>query len=96
MKTFLSPRSFSMRLLLGLFVLILLTTLSAGIPAYWLTRSQLEQQAWSQVSGAQHATRSLLLAETERLSNLVTLFAERPTLQRLARERATAHLPPYL
>ncbi|HSM56616.1 MAG TPA: ATP-binding protein, partial [Candidatus Sulfomarinibacteraceae bacterium] len=46
--------------------------------------------------GAQHATRSLLLAETERLSNLVTLFAERPTLQRLARERATAHLPPYL
>ena len=87
MDRFLLPRSFSMRLILGAFALILLTTFSAGIPAYWLARAQLERQAWSQVDGAQRATRSLLQAEQDRLFNLATLFAERPTLQQLARPR---------
>lgn len=96
MNRFFLPRSFSTRLILGAFALILLTTVSAGIPAYWLTRAQLERQAWSQVDGAQRATRSLLQAEQDRLSNLATLFAERPTLQELAREQATADLRPYL
>lgn len=96
MNLFFLPRSFSKRLILGAFALILLTTVSAGIPAYWLTRAQLERQAWSQVDGAQRATHSLLQAEQERLSSLATLFAERPTLQDLAREQATANLRPYL
>lgn len=90
------PGRFSTRLLLGLFVLILLTTLSAGIPAYWLTRTQLERQAWSQVEGAQRATLSLLLAEQERLQHLTDLFAERPTLQRLAGEQPAPELDDYL
>lgn len=96
MDRFLLPRSFSMRLILGAFALILLTTLSAGIPAFWLTQAQVERQAWSQVDGAQRATRSLLQAEQERLSNLASLFAERPTLQELVREQQTAALRPYL
>lgn len=75
MDRYILPRSFSMRLILGAFALILLTTISAGIPAYLLTRAQLERQAWSQVDGAQRATRSLLRAEQERLSSLATLFA---------------------
>lgn len=90
------PPSFSTRLILGAFALILLTTLIAGIPAYWLTRAQLERQAWSQIDGAQRATRSLLLAEEDRLRNLATLFAERPTLQRLARQQEVTELGPYL
>ena len=85
-----------MRLLLGLIALILLTTLSAGIPAYWLARSQLERQAWSQVDSAQRATGSLLQAEKARLENLAGLFAERPTLQRLIREENLTELQPYL
>lgn len=85
-----------MRLILGSFALIVLATLSAGIPAYLLTRAQLERQTWSQVDGAQRATRSLLEAEQERLSNLATLFAERPTLQQLARQQVLADLRPYL
>jgi PAS domain S-box-containing protein len=91
-----APRSFSTRLILAFLALILLTTVSAGIPAYWLTRRQLERQAWSQVEGAQRATRALLDAEQERLANLATLFAERPTLQQLARAGASAELQPYL
>ena len=93
--SWLSP-SFSAQLILALVVLILLTTFSAGIPAYLLTRSALEQQAWSQVEGGRRATRSLLAAEEERLASLVALFAERPTLQRLVLEDAATELDSYL
>lgn len=91
-----TPSSFSVRLILAFFVLILLTTVSAGIPAYLLTRSALRDQAWSQVEGGRRATESLLSAEEERLASLVTLFSERPTLQRLVREGAAAELQNYL
>ena len=85
-----------MRLLLGLLVLILLTTLSAGIPAYWITRDQLERQTWAQVDNARKVTQSLLLAEQQRLENLSLLFVERPTLQRLAQEGAPNELQQYM
>lgn len=96
MKQFPLPRSLSTRLFLSFLALILLTTLSAGIPAYLLTRAQLERQAWSQVDGAQRATRSLLRAEEERLANLAILFAERPTLQRIAQAQNEDDLRRYL
>jgi PAS domain S-box-containing protein len=96
MKDFLSLHSFSVRLLLGFMVLIGLTTLSAGVPAYWLTRNQLERQAWSQVTSAQAATHSLLAAEQERLADQLGLFSERPTLQQLTRSQATDELQLYL
>lgn len=96
MRSLFSLQSFAMRLLVGLIALIVLTTLSAGIPAYLLTRSQLERQAWSQVESARTATGSLLQAERERLESLTGLFAERPTLQRLAREGSLADLQTYL
>ncbi|MBK8899780.1 MAG: PAS domain S-box protein [Anaerolineaceae bacterium] len=96
MKEFLSLNSFSVRLLLGFMVLIGLTTLSAGVPAYWLTRSQLERQAWSQVASAQVATQSLLAAEQERLNDQLVLFSERPTLQQLTRSQTADELQLYL
>ncbi|MCL4859296.1 MAG: PAS domain S-box protein [Caldilineaceae bacterium] len=90
------PSSFSVRLIAGLVTLVLLTTLSAGSPAYWLTRTQLERQAVSQVESMRQATVSLLQAEEERLANLALLLAERPTLRRLVSQPATAELAPYL
>ncbi len=96
MKTFFSIYSFSMRILLGLVVLIVLTTLSAGVPAFWLSRSQLERQAWSQVNNAQKATQSLLEAEQNRLKNQLVLFSERPTLHQLIREQSVDDLQRYL
>ena len=85
-----------MRLLLGFVVLIVLTTLSAGVPAFWLTRTQLERQAWSQVDNAQSATQSLLEAEQNRVANQLVLFTERPTLQQLIREQSVDELQLYL
>lgn len=96
MKMGFPVRSFAGRLLLAFLILIILTTLSTSAPAYWLTRRQLEQQAWQTVSSAQHATASLLQAEQQRLSDLSQLFAERPTLQQLMRQDALEELSPYL
>ncbi|HRQ36786.1 MAG TPA: ATP-binding protein [Chloroflexota bacterium] len=87
---------FSMRLLAAFLLLIVLTTLSTSLPAYWLTRRQLQQQAWQNVQNAQQATQSLLQAEQVRLADLAQLFSERPTLQQLVRRNALTELAPYL
>lgn len=88
--------SFSARLVTGIVMLVMVTTLSAGVPAYWLARAELEQQAWDRLNGAERSTRSLLLAEQERLENLLALLTERPTLRRLLREDAPGDLADYL
>lgn len=91
------PRQrFSTYLITGCVILIFASTISAGAPAYWITRNQLERQAWLQVENAQQATQSLLLAEQNRLSDLASLFAERPTLRRLAQAGAIDELEPFL
>lgn len=76
-------QTYSMQLALGLSLLIIATTLSAGVPAYWLTHVQLNQQVASHLRDAQQATLSLLETEQKRLANIATLFAERPTLAAL-------------
>ncbi|MFN2134822.1 MAG: ATP-binding protein [Candidatus Promineifilaceae bacterium] len=88
--------SSSMRLLPGFVALIVLTTLSAGVPAFWLTRTQLERQAWEQVDNAQSSTHSLLVAERNRVRDQLVLFTERPTLQQLIREQSFDELQQYL
>lgn len=92
----LNVRTFSGRLILSTVLLILITTLSAGLPAYWLTRSELKRQAWSHLASARQATASLLDAEQAQVASVVTLLSERPTLQRLLREGDTAELTAYL
>jgi signal transduction histidine kinase len=89
-------RSFPARLVVGIVVLTVVTTLSAGAPAYWLTRNGLERQAWLHVNDAQQATQSLLQSKQERLTSVATLLSERPTLQRLLNENAVAESEPYL
>ena len=95
-RFFFNPQSFTARLVLGVVILVLVTALSTGAPAYWLARTQLERQAWSQVANAQQATSSLLLAEQSKLQSLALLVAERPTLQQLVTEQATSELSAYL
>ncbi len=95
MRRLLHSRSFLIRLVSVFCVLILLTTLSAGVPAYLLTRAQLEQQTWSSVENARQATLSLLLAEQTRLTSQVRLFAERSTLHKLMLAYTPAELSRY-
>lgn len=84
------------RLAFLLVVLVLLTTLSAGLPAYWLVRTQLERQTRSQVEAARQATHSLYVAEQQRVENLARLFAQRPTLARLLATGSLPELENYL
>lgn len=51
-------QSFSVRLVAGLAALVLITTLSAGVPALWIARSQLERQAGEHLLAVQRATAS--------------------------------------
>ena len=92
----LNLQTFSARLIFSTVVLILITTLSAGLPAYWLTRTELKRQAWLHVASARQATESLLRAEQEQLTSVVMLLSERPTLQRLLREENAVELKDYL
>ncbi len=84
------------RLVVVLVVLIILTTLSAGVPAYLLVRRQLEQQAWERVDGTRRATESLYEAALGRVVDLTALLAERPTLRRLMVEMDRNALGSYL
>ncbi len=96
MRQRLADTSLTARLVAGMVVLIILTTLSAGVPAYLLTRSQLEQQAWQQVAATQRATASLYTAAQNRLDDLTQLLSERPTLRRLIQDGDPAELLAYL
>lgn len=85
-------QTYSTRLAIGLFLLIVATTLSAGVPAYWLTHVQLNQQVTTHLRDAQQSTLSLLNIEHARLANVAFLFAERPTLATLLDEMGD---PPF-
>jgi PAS domain S-box-containing protein len=76
-------QTYSTQLAIGLSLLIIATTLSAGVPAYWLTDLQLNEQVASHLRDAQQATLALLQTEQHRLSNIALLFAERPSLATL-------------
>lgn len=84
------------RLITSFVSISLLTTLAAGIPAYWLIARELEQQAWSRVADAQRVTATLLDAEKSRVENLVTLTAQRPTLAALIKRGTPSELTHYI
>jgi PAS domain S-box-containing protein len=96
MNGYFSKVGLSTRLVLGLVILILTTTLSAGVPAYLITRAQLEAQAWQQVDATYRTTQSLYLAEESNSADLTTLLSERPTLRRLVEDDDLTGLNPYL
>ncbi len=96
MKSLFDLRGYPARLVVSIFALVLLTTLSAGVPAYWLTRTELQRQTWLHVASAEQATASLLQAEQARLDNLLALLTERPTLRSLLTEANLDDLGLYL
>ena len=86
----------STQLIIAFVVAIIITTIVAGLPAYWLIRDELEHQAWERLGNAERVTLSLLEAEKSNLSSLATLTSQRPTLQLYLREGAIQDLSDYL
>ena len=96
MKHLLDNYGFSARLLFGLLILVLITTFSAGLPAYGLIQTQLELQTWSQVNTIHYASLSLFQAQKDQLETLAFLLVERPTLRYMLDTQTTAELQQYL
>lgn len=88
--------SLSARLVTAFLLAILITSIAVGLPAYWITRGELRNQAWDRVQGGLQTTRALLDAEGERLGNLAALASERPTLRALLIDPDRADLSGYL
>lgn len=89
-------RSLSTQLILSFTALVVLTALAVGLPAIWLIRSQMEAQAWAQVSQGVQAAAALYAAQQGELAGLATLTAERPSLRALLDQSQEAALRDYL
>ncbi len=88
--------SLSSRFLLAFVAIIVLTTLSAGVPAYLTIRNELSRQAWARVSDGGRITLALLETEKIRLENLADLVVQRPILQDIAQRGDIDALNTYL
>ncbi|HEY70711.1 MAG TPA: HAMP domain-containing protein [Anaerolineae bacterium] len=89
-------QSLSSRLILGFVAAIIVTTIAAGVPAYWMISRELEQEAQARLQDGVLITDVLLEAEKTRLVNLASLTSQRPTLRNLLRERNTSALVEYI
>ncbi|KPK93068.1 MAG: hypothetical protein AMJ88_09080 [Anaerolineae bacterium SM23_ 63] len=89
-------RSLSSRLILGFVAAIIVTTIAAGVPAYWVISGELEREAWARLEDGARITQTLLDAEKTRLINLAALTSQRPTLKKLLREEDTSALTDYV
>lgn len=90
------PHSLAVQMMLSLAALALLSVLAVGLPAVWLVRGQMENQAWAQVQQGQQASRALYDAQQNELADLATLTAQRPTLAALLRAGDVGALQGYL
>lgn len=89
-------RSLPLHLTLNFFALVILIAFITGLPAIWMVRQQLNNQAWQQVEQGLHTTHALIDAEQSELSHLAKLVANRPTLRSLILDTKTAPLEDYL
>jgi two-component system phosphate regulon sensor histidine kinase PhoR len=91
-----ATHSLSARLILTFGAIVLATTVLAGAPAYWIVRTQLQQQAWERVADGGRITATLFQAEQDRLDNLAVLTSQRPTLRTYLETGTTGDLSAYL
>jgi PAS domain S-box-containing protein len=89
-------RNLSSRLILAFILVIIVTTLAAGIPTYLFIRNELDLQVRARVEDGSRVTKTLLQAEESRLINLAALTAERPTLRSILEKGNLAELEEYL
>lgn len=89
-------RSLSVQMVVSITVLVILTAAAVGLPAIFLIRSQIENQAWTQVNQGVQASRALYRAAQNNIDDLATLTAQRPTLKQLLLQGDTSLLSDYL
>jgi PAS domain S-box-containing protein len=66
-----------------LIAVVVIIATAVGFPAVWVIRSQLNQQAWTQIYQGEKTTQALYQAQQNQINNLALLTAQRPTIQEL-------------
>ena len=89
-------RTLPFQLILGFIIVVVLTAGTIGLPAIWLIRAQLDNQAWSQVSQGAQAAQALYLARQKEINNFAVITSQRPTLHDLLSEQDWPSLESYL
>ncbi len=89
-------RSFSTHLSIAFVILVVITSLAVGSPAYWVISKELDEQAWARIDDAEHVVRVSLDAERARLENIALLASQRPSLKQLIRSGDITALSDYL
>ncbi|MEJ2748594.1 MAG: PAS domain S-box protein, partial [Anaerolineae bacterium] len=88
--------SLTMQMILSYIALVLLTAVALGIPAIWLIRNQIEQQAWARLDQGSRATAALFDGWQGKVNDLAALTSQRPTLQTLLAAEDQSALLDYL
>lgn len=83
-------------MIIAFITIVVLTSVTVGVPAIWLLQKQLDRQAWAQVEQGQRATIALYTSQTREVLNLANLTAQRPTLQELLEQNDIVALTNYL
>ena len=74
---------FQFQLMFTLIAVVVIIATAVGFPAVWVIRSQLNQQAWTQIYQGEKTTQALYQAQQNQINNLALLTAQRPTIQEL-------------
>jgi PAS domain S-box-containing protein len=69
--------------MLTLIAVVVIIATAVGFPAVWVIRSQLNQQAWTQIYQGEKTTQALYQAQQNQINNLALLTSQRPTIQEL-------------
>jgi PAS domain S-box-containing protein len=88
--------SLSVQMILSFVLAVLLTAITAGLPAIWLIRDQLDREAWTQVDQSSRATRALYAARQSEVADLATLTAQRPSLRESVAQGDQSALTAYI
>ena len=89
-------RSISTHLSVAFVILVVITAIAIGAPAYWIISTELDQQAWARIDDAQHVVEVSMEAERARLDNVALLAAQRPSLKPIIQRGDMAALSDYL
>ncbi len=72
--------SLPVQMILGFVFVVVLTTVTIGVPTIWLLRHDLDRQAWIVVEQGVRAADAFCAAQQKEIIDFATLTAERPTL----------------
>ena len=96
MKKIFDTNRLSIRLVGSFLLLVLMTALAVGLPAIWLIKGQLDEQAWAQIQQGETTAVSLYEKRHLELQNYAILTAQRPTLKTLLEAEDFQGLGSYL